>query len=111
MRGVERRGGKERRGGDKRRGEVCKAARADLVFLVDGSWSIGDDNFQKIIRFLYSTTGALDLIGPEGTQVAIVQFSDDARTEFKLNAHGDKESLLDAVQRITYKGGNTKTGT
>lgn len=48
---------------------VCKAAKADLVFLVDGSWSIGDDNFLKIIRFLYSTTGALDRIGPDGTQV------------------------------------------
>lgn len=48
---------------------VCKAAKADLVFLVDGSWSIGDDNFLKIIRFLYSTTGALDQIGPDGTQV------------------------------------------
>lgn len=48
---------------------VCKAARADLVFLVDGSWSIGDDNFVKIIRFLYSTAGALDQIGPDGTQV------------------------------------------
>uniref|UniRef100_A0A3Q3QYN1 Collagen, type XIV, alpha 1b n=1 Tax=Monopterus albus TaxID=43700 RepID=A0A3Q3QYN1_MONAL len=90
--------------------EVCKAARADLVFLVDGSWSIGDDNFQKIIRFLYSTTGALDQIGPGGTQVAIVQFSDDARTEFKLNSFSDKERLLDAINRISYKGGNTKTG-
>ncbi|XP_071061001.1 collagen alpha-1(XIV) chain-like [Pseudochaenichthys georgianus] len=49
--------------------EVCKAAKADLVFLVDGSWSIGDENFLKIIRFLYSTTGALDRIGPDGTQV------------------------------------------
>lgn len=48
---------------------VCKTARADLVFLVDGSWSISDDNFLKIIRFLSSTTGALDQIGPEGTQV------------------------------------------
>lgn len=49
---------------------VCKAAKADLVFLVDGSWSIGDDNFHKIIRFLHSTTGALDQIGPDGTQVS-----------------------------------------
>lgn len=48
---------------------VCKEAKADLVFLVDGSWSIGDDNFLKIIRFLYSTTGALDRIGSDGTQV------------------------------------------
>ncbi|XP_033980676.1 collagen alpha-1(XIV) chain-like isoform X5 [Trematomus bernacchii] len=90
--------------------EVCKAAKADLVFLVDGSWSIGDENFLKIIRFLYSTTGALDRIGPDGTQVAIAQFSDDARTEFKLNSYGDKERLLDAINKISYKGGNTKTG-
>ncbi|XP_069549336.1 collagen alpha-1(XIV) chain [Brachyistius frenatus] len=90
--------------------EVCKEAKADLVFLVDGSWSIGDDNFMKITRFLYSTMGSLDLIGPDGTQVAVAQFSDDARTEFQLSSHGNKEALLEAIQRIRYKGGNTKTG-
>ncbi|XP_069777040.1 collagen alpha-1(XIV) chain isoform X2 [Narcine bancroftii] len=90
--------------------EVCRAAKANLVFLVDGSWSIGDENFVKIIGFLYNTIGALNKIGPEGTQVAIVQFSDDPRTEFHLNSYNDKESLLNAVQRIRYKGGNTKTG-
>uniref|UniRef100_A0A8C2XBB3 Collagen type XIV alpha 1 chain n=1 Tax=Cyclopterus lumpus TaxID=8103 RepID=A0A8C2XBB3_CYCLU len=90
--------------------EVCKEAKADLAFLVDGSWSIGDDNFMKITRFLYSTMGSLDLIGPDGTQVAIAQFSDDARTEFQLSSHGNKEALLEAIQKIRYKGGNTKTG-
>ncbi|KAM8871162.1 collagen alpha-1(XIV) chain isoform 2-T3 [Spinachia spinachia] len=90
--------------------EVCREAKADLAFLVDGSWSIGDDNFMKITRFLYSTMGSLDLIGPDGTQVAIAQFSDDARTEFQLSSHGNKEALLEAIQKIRYKGGNTKTG-
>uniref|UniRef100_A0A3Q3DA43 Collagen, type XIV, alpha 1b n=1 Tax=Hippocampus comes TaxID=109280 RepID=A0A3Q3DA43_HIPCM len=89
--------------------EVCKAAKADLAFLVDGSWSIGDDNFLKIIGFLSSTAGALDQIGPDGTQVAIAQFSDDTRTEFALDAYDDKERLLDAINKISYKGGNTKT--
>ncbi|XP_068094064.1 collagen alpha-1(XIV) chain isoform X2 [Hyperolius riggenbachi] len=90
--------------------EVCKSARADLVFLVDGSWSIGDENFHKVTRFLYSTAGAFDEISPEGTQVGVAQYSDDARTEFKLNSHKSKESLLAAIQAIQYKGGNTKTG-
>ncbi|XP_055083772.1 collagen alpha-1(XIV) chain isoform X1 [Periophthalmus magnuspinnatus] len=90
--------------------EVCKEAKADLAFLVDGSWSIGDDNFLKITRFLYSTMGSLDLIGADGTQVAIAQFSDDARTEFQLSSHSNKEALLEAIQKIRYKGGNTKTG-
>lgn len=43
-------------------------------------------------------------------QVAIIQFSDDPRTEFKLNAYKTKETLLEAIQQIAYKGGNTKTG-
>ncbi|VCX40800.1 unnamed protein product, partial [Gulo gulo] len=90
--------------------EVCRAAKADLVFMVDGSWSIGDENFNKIINFLYSTVGALNKIGADGTQVAMVQFTDDPRTEFKLNAYNTKETLLDAITRISYKGGNTKTG-
>ncbi|XP_054636635.1 collagen alpha-1(XIV) chain isoform X3 [Dunckerocampus dactyliophorus] len=90
--------------------EVCKEAKADLAFLVDGSWSIGDDNFMKITNFLYSTIGSLDQIGTDGTQVAIAQFSDDARTEVQLSSHGNKEALLEAIQRIRYKGGNTKTG-
>ncbi|XP_073488307.1 collagen alpha-1(XIV) chain isoform X1 [Aquarana catesbeiana] len=90
--------------------EVCKSARADLVFLVDGSWSIGDDNFHKVTRFLYNTAGAMADIGPEGTQVGVAQYSDDARTEFKLNSHKNKASLLAAINAISYKGGNTKTG-
>lgn len=40
----------------------------------------------------------------------MVQFTDDPRTEFKLNAYQTKETLLDAIKRISYKGGNTKTG-
>ena len=47
---------------------------------------------------------------PLRPQVAIAQFSDDARTEFKLNTYNNKENLLEAIQRIAYKGGNTKTG-
>ncbi|XP_056378658.1 collagen alpha-1(XIV) chain isoform X2 [Hyla sarda] len=90
--------------------EVCKSARADVVFLVDGSWSIGDDNFHKVTRFLFSTAGAFDVIGPEGTQVGIAQYSDDARTEFKLSTYKNKQSLLAAINNISYKGGNTKTG-
>lgn len=54
---------------------VCREAKADLAFLVDGSWSIGDDNFMKITGFLYSTMGSLDLIGPDGTQVSPVSMS------------------------------------
>lgn len=70
---------------------VCKEAKADLTFLVDGSWSIGDDNFMKITRFLYSTVGSLDLIGPDGTQVSHVATRSSCsfrRLEFSLDHLG-----------------------
>ncbi|XP_067901672.1 collagen alpha-1(XII) chain-like isoform X2 [Heterodontus francisci] len=90
--------------------EVCLGAKADLVFLVDGSWSIGDENFNKILKFCFDTIGALDNVSPLGMQISLVQFSDDAKAEFKLNTYSDKVKVLAALQMIPYKGGNTKTG-
>lgn len=48
---------------------VCKGAKADLVFLIDGSWSIGDESFNKVIQFVTSMIGAFDVISPGGMQV------------------------------------------
>uniref|UniRef100_A0A3Q4AFB8 Collagen alpha-1(XII) chain n=1 Tax=Mola mola TaxID=94237 RepID=A0A3Q4AFB8_MOLML len=90
--------------------EVCKGAKADLVFLIDGSWSIGDESFNKVIQFVTSMTGAFDVISPDGMQVSLVQYSDDAKTEFKLNTYHDKGIVMSALQTVRYRGGNTKTG-
>uniref|UniRef100_A0A671YA19 Collagen alpha-1(XII) chain n=1 Tax=Sparus aurata TaxID=8175 RepID=A0A671YA19_SPAAU len=90
--------------------DVCKGAKADLVFLIDGSWSIGDESFNKVIQFVRSMTGAFEVISPKGMQVSFVQFSDDAKTEFKLNTYHDKGIVISALQTVRYRGGNTKTG-
>uniref|UniRef100_A0A7N5ZTQ2 Collagen alpha-1(XII) chain n=1 Tax=Anabas testudineus TaxID=64144 RepID=A0A7N5ZTQ2_ANATE len=90
--------------------DVCRGAKADLVFLIDGSWSIGDDSFHKVLQFVTSMTGAFDVISPSGMQVSFVQYSDDAKTEFKLNTYHDKGIVLSALQGVRYRGGNTKTG-
>ncbi|GAA6109498.1 collagen alpha-1(XII) chain isoform X1 [Tachysurus ichikawai] len=90
--------------------DVCKGAKADLVFLIDGSWSIGDESFSKVLQFVFSMIGAFDVISHEGMQVSFVQYSDDAKTEFKLNTYHDKGMALSAVQMVSYRGGNTKTG-
>lgn len=39
-----------------------------------------------------------------------MQYSDDAKTEFRLNAYNDKGTVLSALKLIRYRGGNTKTG-
>ncbi|XP_077407183.1 collagen alpha-1(XII) chain [Vanacampus margaritifer] len=90
--------------------DVCRGAKADLVFLIDGSWSIGDESFLKVIQFVKSMTGAFDVISPTGMQVAFAQYSDGAKTEFKLNTYHDKGVVVSALQNVQYRGGNTKTG-
>ncbi|KAG7264080.1 hypothetical protein CRUP_009530 [Coryphaenoides rupestris] len=85
-------------------------AKADVVFLIDGSWSIGEESFRKVVSFVSNLTGAFDIIGPSGMQVSFVQYSDGAKTEFRLNAYQDKGTVLSTYQLIPYRGGNTKTG-
>lgn len=41
----------------------------------------------------------------------LAQYSGDPKTEWHLDAHKTRESLLDAVANLPYKGGNTLTGT
>ncbi|CAI9576368.1 unnamed protein product [Staurois parvus] len=91
-------------------GLECKTnAAADIVLLVDGSWSIGRPNFRTVRTFISRLVEVFE-IGPERVQIALAQYSGDPRTEWQLNAHPTKSSLLDAVARLPYKGGNTLTG-
>lgn len=43
-------------------------------------------------------------------QVSFVQYSDEVKSEFKLNTYNDKALALGALQNIRYRGGNTRTG-
>lgn len=89
--------------------ECSISAMTDLVFLVDGSWSVGRNNFRYILDFMVALVSAFD-IGEEKTRVGVVQYSSDTRTEFNLNQYFRRSDLLDAIKRIPYKGGNTMTG-
>lgn len=40
-----------------------------------------------------------------------MQYSDEVKSEFKLNTYNDKAQALGALQNIRYRGGNTRTGT
>ncbi|CAM9373230.1 unnamed protein product [Lampetra planeri] len=89
--------------------DCSKASVADIVFLIDGSWSIGNINFQQMRSFLYTLVEGLD-VAPDKVRVGMAQYSGDARTEFLMNTYADKASLLNYLKTLPYKGGNTKTG-
>ncbi|XP_040493811.1 collagen alpha-1(XX) chain [Ursus maritimus] len=81
----------------------------DMIFLVDGSWSIGHSHFQQVKDFLASVIEPFE-IGPNKVQVGLTQYSGDPQTEWDLNAFRTKEEVLAAVHSLRYKGGNTFTG-
>ncbi|XP_069763800.1 collagen alpha-1(VII) chain [Narcine bancroftii] len=89
---------------------ICNKAKADIVFLVDESWSIGRNNFNKIRDFLFRIISYFPKIGPRGNQVAVAHYSDNPRTEFPLNKYKDRNSILRAIREVQYAGGNTRTG-
>nr|XP_023416594.1 collagen alpha-1(XII) chain-like isoform X2 [Cavia porcellus] len=89
--------------------ECLTRAEADIVLLVDGSWSIGRTNFRTVRSFISRIVEVFE-IGPQRVQIGLAQYSGDPRTEWQLNAHRDKKSLLQAVANLPYKGGNTLTG-
>ncbi|KAG5845995.1 hypothetical protein ANANG_G00145050 [Anguilla anguilla] len=89
---------------------ICGKIKADIVFLVDESSSIGNNNFQKLKDFLFRVVTYFPVIGPKGTQFAVVRYSDEPRIEFRLNEYKDRNSVLRALKGVYYGGGNTRTG-
>ncbi|XP_071336956.1 collagen alpha-1(XXI) chain isoform X2 [Trachinotus anak] len=88
----------------------CRTAPCDLVFILDGSWSVEDVNFELVKRWLVNITTSFN-IGQKFTQVGVVQYSDDPVLEIPLGKHSSTKDLIKAMESIEYMGGNTRTGT
>ncbi|XP_060921105.1 collagen alpha-1(XXI) chain-like [Labrus mixtus] len=87
----------------------CSTAVNDLVYIVDGSWSVGSADFETAKQWLINITSQFD-ISSYYTQVAVIQYSDTPRLEIPLGLHQSGAELIQAIQSITYLGGNTQTG-
>ena len=86
----------------------CDNAGIDLVFVLDGSGSIGSSRFQLIRDFAESVASALT-IGPEDSLVGVIVFSGSASIQFNLQQHTSARTLRRAIRRLEYPGGGTDT--
>ncbi|XP_061197993.1 uncharacterized protein LOC133206079 [Saccostrea echinata] len=84
-------------------------AKADIVFLLDSSGSVGSTNFNKMLKFVEGVAQTFN-IGPNDVQIGVDTFSTGHKAEFNLNSHLDKQSLVTAISHIPYKSGSTHTG-
>ena len=82
--------------------------RADIVFVIDISLSIGQGNqhtaelnFDRVKRFLLNVVDFLS-IGPENTMVGVVEFARWAEIRFSVSEYTDKGVLQTAISNLEY---------
>lgn len=80
----------------------------DIVFVLDGSTSIGSRNHLYMRQFVQRVINGLT-IGPMDSQVAVVEYSDTARVEWYLTDHTAMQDLQMAASNIPYVQGTTGT--
>ena len=76
-----------------------------MIFLMDESGSIGDENFEIMRQFAITLTDKFE-IGPERTQVGWINFAVHARVIFNLNDYQEKTSLHEAMRTVSYIDGS-----
>uniref|UniRef100_A0A4W2CPK3 Matrilin 2 n=1 Tax=Bos indicus x Bos taurus TaxID=30522 RepID=A0A4W2CPK3_BOBOX len=94
---------------DGRRCKRCTEGPVDLVFVIDGSKSLGEDNFEIVKQFV---TGIIDslAISPKAARVGLLQYSTLVRTEFTLRNFSSAKDMKKAVAHMKYMGKGSMTG-
>jgi hypothetical protein len=94
----------------------CESGVADVVFVLDSSGSIRDnnppdgsyDNWNLMLTFVADIIDRLN-IGVNGVRIGVVTFSDNGDNTFYLNTYFSKTEIQTTVLGITYVGSNTHT--
>ena len=86
---------------------VC-SSKADVVFVLDGSGSVGSSNFLLMKGFAKHLVGKFS-VARDQLRVGVVQYSSSSRVEFNLNRYSSAASVYKAIDNIRYKRGYTRT--
>ncbi|ERE72338.1 cochlin [Cricetulus griseus] len=86
-----------------------KDCKADIAFLIDGSFNIGQRRFNLQKNFVGKVALMLG-IGTEGPHVGLVQASEHPKIEFYLKNFTSAKDVLFAIKEVGFRGGNSNTG-
>ena len=80
----------------------------DVIFVMDQSGSIRQDNFDLMKSFLSQLIDRLDIDGGN-TRVGVITYNTSVGTGFNLSDHLSVSSVRSAIMSLTYEGGGTMT--
>ncbi|KAG8000794.1 Collagen alpha-3(VI) chain, partial [Nibea albiflora] len=86
--------------------ETLNLGKKDIIFLIDSSDNTGPAGLAHIRDFIHNIVSQLD-VHPDQVRVAVVQYADRVKTEFSLNRHRDKASVLSNIKRLRQMGGRS----
>uniref|UniRef100_H3AU32 Collagen type VI alpha 6 chain n=1 Tax=Latimeria chalumnae TaxID=7897 RepID=H3AU32_LATCH len=90
-------------------GAACKNVKADIIFLIDSSTAMKQDDFEMVKKCMEKFVNKSD-IGEGKVQIAAIQFNDTQKEEFQLNTYTNKKELQRAIQEMERLGGKALTG-
>ncbi|XP_054654121.1 vitrin isoform X2 [Dunckerocampus dactyliophorus] len=83
--------------------------KVDLVFLMDGSWSIGKRRFKIQKDFLAEVAQVIN-VGVAGPMMGVIQYGDDPVTEISLKSYSNSKDVKTSIAKIVQKGGLSNVG-
>lgn len=81
--------------------------KADVVFIMDSSGSIGKLDYDREKQFVKDLTNVFH-ISPNGTRASTIIYSDFPELVFDFDTYSDKKSINTAIDNLAYLGNRTR---
>ena len=84
------------------------ACEADIVFVLDGSGSVGINNWNIMLNYVKRFAASVQY-GPNQNRFGVVSFGNGATVNIRLNQYANYADFARSVDGITHMDENTNT--